>query len=249
MPTTHRVVLILALGLLVRVPARGDITLPGVSPPAPLADRVTARVSRGGVVNIELQGHSEGSGPVRFWIVRQPLHGKLSDLRTLGDNRAGITYKHDDDKREAEDGFSYVVEGDGRISLPAEVRIRIDEPAPRLLAPEELDFGETVAGTTVTRPLSLANEGGGKLEGSLTISSPWHLASSVYNLAAGKNETIAVTFQPTEEKDFAGQITLTGSNGHIQTVSLHGTATAPLRIAPNPLNLLGQRRATVFLTN
>ncbi|HEY5035923.1 MAG TPA: hypothetical protein VII74_02185 [Chthoniobacterales bacterium] len=248
MPTTHRVLLILAVGLLVRVPARGDITLPGASPP-PQADGEAARVPRGGEASIELQGHSGGSGQIRFLIVRQPLHGQLSDLQSLGDNRARITYKHDADEREAEDGFSYVVEGDGRISLPAEVRIQVEEPPARLFAPKELDFGETIAGTSVARSLSLANEGGGKLEGSLTISSPWHLASSAYNLPSGKNETIAVTFQPTEEKDFVGQVTLTGSNGDIQTVSLHGTATAPLRIAPNPLNLLGQRRATVFLTN
>lgn len=248
MLTTSRVLLILTVGLLIRLPARGDITLPGVSPP-PQADGESARVTRGGETNIELQGHSGGSAPVRFLIVRQPLHGRLSDLQSLGNNRARIMYRHDGDEHNTDDGFSYVVEGDGRVSLPAEVRIEIDEPPARLLAPEELDFGETIAGASVTRSLSLANEGGGKLQGSLTISSPWHLSLSTYDLAAGKNETIVVTFQPAAEKDFVGQITLSGANGDIRTISLHGNATAPVRIAPNPLNLLGQRRATVFLTN
>jgi hypothetical protein len=59
------------------------------------ADAQSVRVWRGGLTTISLRGPH--SGTVTFWIVQRPEHGKLSDLRLLGDNRATITCQNAQD--------------------------------------------------------------------------------------------------------------------------------------------------------
>lgn len=212
---------------------RADLNLPLPAPP--LADAATARVLRGHEVTIELRGHYGGSGSVRFAVVRQPAHGRLSSLRMLGDNRASISYTHDGGHADDSDAFAYVVQAGGHPSSPAEVRVLVNGAPARLQAPEEIDFGEIVAGASATRELPIKNAGGGVLEGDITVSSPWAIAPAAYRVTAGETETITITFRPNEAKNLVGTVTLTGESGESTTVSLRGTATAPLQAAPSPL--------------
>ncbi len=249
MPSLRHLAIVSLLSL-ARVTAQADIHLPGAPPPQ--AEGRSARVLRGGATTIELRGHHGGSGAVLFWIVRSPAHGQLSKPRDLGDNRASVTYLHDGSGSSKTDGFSYLVQGGGRVSVAAEVRLTIDEPPARLRLSDALDFGEVMAGQNATRPLVLANEGGGLLEGRLSVSSPWVLPTREYHLAAGQASSLPIAFWPNEARDFVGQITVTGAHGEQRTVGLRGSATAPITLAPNPV-LLGPletaQRATVFLTN
>ncbi|HEY1770137.1 MAG TPA: hypothetical protein VGG02_07765 [Chthoniobacterales bacterium] len=227
---------------------RADISSPLASPP-PQADAISARVERGGETTIELRGHYGQSGAASFWIVSPPEHGKLSALRSTGDNVASVTYQHDGNRDFPTDGFSYIIQAGGRVSAAAEVKIAIDEPPPRLRVPASLDFGEIKAGEITQRSLTIANEGGGNLQGRLTTSNPWTIVQTDYGVGSGEEESIVVTFQPNEPRDFVGQLTLTPATGPPTIVALSGRATAPLRIAPNPLSMGAERRATVFLTN
>lgn len=227
---------------------KADIMIPG-APPPPQADNLAIHVLRGASTTVELRGHYSGTGAMTFWIVSTPDHGKLSELRPLGDNRASITYAQDGDVSFLADRFTYLVQAGGRVSAQAEVRITIDEPPAQLRVPDHLDFGEIPAGGSGTRSLMIQNTGGGQLQGRLTSSDPWTVDASTYQVAAGQTQTVNVTFQPNEPKKYVGQVTLTDPAGVETAVQLSGSATAPLRIAPNPLSLGNARRATVFLTN
>ncbi len=239
------------------MPLRADITLPTTAPSLPpQADAQAVRVSRGQRVTIPLRGHHSGSGGLTFWIVDAPTHGSLSDLRLLGDNRATIVYQNDGAEPAADDRFSYLVKASGdRVSSPAEVRIAVDEPPPHLEVPGRIEFDPLVGGESQTRDLTITNDGGGVLEGRLTVSAPWRLASSEYRVASGKTATIAVVFRPDEGRKFIGQITLRGNDGALSSVVLEGSATSPIRLEPVELRIASPakkdepRAASVALTN
>ena len=233
---------------------RADITIPREAPPQ--ADAYAARVWRGGQTVIPLRAHYGGGGTVTFWIVQRPEHGKLSDLRLLGDNRATINYENDGAEAVASDGFRYVAKVDGaRTSSPAEVRITVEEAPARMVVPGRLEFGEIMAGENGTRPLPITNEGGGVLEGRLSASAPWWLAVTEYRVKSGETEVIEVGFWPDEAREFVGLISLTGADGIRTSVQLAGRASAPVRVEPEHLQIEAPksennpRSGSVSLTN
>ncbi len=247
MPLSIQISSMMAL-LLAGASLLADINLP--VPALPQGDARTERVLRGGQVAIELRAHYGGSDLIQFAIVRPPRRGRLSGLRTSGSNRANITYTHDGGRADDGDGSAYVIQTGGRVSSPAEVRIFVDEVPARLQAPEQIDFGETVAGESITRELPIHNAGGGVLEGSLRVSSPWTSAPEEYRVPAGETETATIAFRPNEAKKFVGQIMLTSGADGSATVSLTGTATAAVDVAPNPLVFSAPPRPEVIsLTN
>ncbi len=216
------------------VSARADISAgsPGLLPPQ--VEPVASRVLRGGQVTITLRGHYGGTSPLRFAIVRPPAHGNLSGFRELGDNRASVSYTPDGTGKKEVDGFSYLAQAGSRASAPAEVSIAIEEPPARLDIPAQLDFGEVATGKSSSRQLTIRNAGGGILSGRLTISSPWKIAATDYQVAAGATQNVTVVFQPNESRDFVGQITLTGDAGETATVSLGGTVFGAVRLSDSP---------------
>lgn len=236
---------------------RADISLPTAAPsPPPQADDHALRLWRGDRATIPLRGHHSGSGTVTFWIVDPPAHGTLSELRLLGDNRATIVYQNHGAEPAANDRFTYLVRTSGnRVSSVAEVKIVVDEPPPHLQAPGRIEFDQIVAGESQNRELQITNDGGGVLEGRLTVSVPWQLATSDYRVASGRTAKIGVTFRPEEGRDFVGQITLTGSDGALSTASLQGSATSPITLEPAELRIApprekdAPRTASVSLTN
>ena len=224
-------------------------------PAPPQADPVTVHTLGGGEVTISLRGHYGAGGAVRFWVVRQPAHGKLSALKLFDNNSATINYRHDGSAAPSTDGFNYIVQAGGRVSSAAEVHITIDEPPARLRTTDRIDFGNVMAGGSATRPLTLSNDGGGILEGRITVSSPWQISAAGLSNSRRTMVTITVGFWPNEAKDFVGQITLDGAQGGETIVSLGGTGTPPIALTPNPV-LLGNleqgsaaRRAVIFLAN
>ncbi len=95
------------------------------------------------------------------------------------------------------DRFTYLVRTSGnRVSSPAEVKIIVDEPPPRLEVPGRIEFDPIMAGESQTRELEIANTGGGVLDGRLTVSAPWRLSTSNYRVASGETARIAVAFRP-----------------------------------------------------
>jgi hypothetical protein len=233
---------------------QADITLPRQAPPQ--AEAQTVRVWRGEQTTIPLRAHYGGTGTVAFAIVQRPEHGELTELRLLGDNRATVTYQNDGAEGVMSDGFRYVVKAGGeRVSSPAEVRISVEERPPRMVLPGKVEFDEIVAGTSASRPLAITNEGGGVLEGRLSVSAPWHLSATEYRVKSGQTETVEVSFRPEEGREFVGQMTLAGSDASQTSVLLTGRATAPVRVEPDHLQIDSPktksdfRSGTVSLTN
>ena len=150
-------------------------------------------------------------------------------------------------KRRAEsidsDRFRYVVKtNDGRISSPAEVRILVEDVPAKIVVPAKIEFDEIEAGESESRLLRIANEGGGILEGRLSVSAPWRLAAAAYRVASGRTENISVRFEPDEGRQFVGQITLTGPNGTETIVQLTGAAISPVQAEPDHLEIVGSKR-------
>jgi len=215
---------------------QADITLPGQAPPQ--ADALTVRVWRGEQTTIPLRAHYGGTGTVSFAIVQRPEHGDLSELRLLGDNRATITYQNDGSEGVTGDGFRYVVKAGGeRVSSPAEVRIAVEERPPRMALSGKMEFDEILAGTSASQPLAITNQGGGVLEGRLSVSAPWHLSAAEYRVKSGQAEVVEVSFRPDEGREFVRQVTLTGADASQTSVLLTGRATAPVRVEPDHLQI------------
>ncbi len=215
--------------------ARADITLP--APPPPQADAQQVRVPRGGTVTIVLRAHYGGSGTVSFSIEGKPRRGTLSGLRLLGDNRAEVKYQHDNAEAALSDAFSYVARSSQGVSSPAEVSILVEEPPPKMRVPDRPDFGEVMAGESTSRSLTLANDGGGVLEGRVTASAPWIARATTYRVAAGKSESIQIDFRPDEGRRFVGQVALLPSEGAPIVVPVSGVAESPVALEPAEVDL------------
>ena len=112
-----------------------------------------------------------------------------------------------------------------------------------------------MAGESESRPLAITNEGGGVLEGRLSVSAPWGLAVTDYRVKSGETDVVEVGFRPDEGREFVGQITLTGADGAQTSVQLTGTAIAPVRVDPDHLQIDAPkaendpRAGSVSLTN
>ena len=222
--------------LLLATALQADISIPTQAPPQ--ADAQTARVWRGGQTTIPLRGHYGGGGTVTFWIAQRPEHGKLSGLHLVGDNRAAIAYENDGAELVTSDHFRYAVKtSDGRTSSLADVSITVEEAPARMVVPGRMEFDDIMAGESESRPLAITNEGGGVLEGRLSVSAPWQLSLTDYRVKSGRTEVISVSFQPNEGREFVGQIMLTGADGTQASVQLRGSAGAPVRVEPDHLEI------------
>ena len=231
-----------------------DIILPTQAPPQ--ADPQEGRVWRGKQTTILLRGHSGGGGSLTFRIVHRPEHGNLSPVRLIGDNRAEIVYQNDGAGSVESDRFRYVVKSnDGRISSPAEVRILVEDVPARMVVPARIEFDEIEAGKSESRILAITNDGGGTLEGRLSVSAPWRLSDTAYRVGSARTENISVLFEPDEGRQFVGQITLTAANGIETIVQLTGAAISPVQVEPDHLEISGSnnddavRSGSVALTN
>ena len=78
---------------------------------------------------------------------------------------------------------------------PAEVRIAVEEVPPEWSFRSKIEFAEIMAGESESRSLGITNEGGGILEGRLTVSAPWRLWSADYRVKSGRTETISMRFR------------------------------------------------------
>jgi len=103
--------------------------------------------------------------------------------------------------------------------------------SPQIDVDNMLAFGEDIE-SPKSLPLEIANIGGGVVDGTITgISAPFSLATNAYYAVPGTNDTISVTFSPTEERAFTNVITLTG-NGGTAEVTLTGSG------IPEPIGFL-----------
>ncbi|MDD5198849.1 MAG: choice-of-anchor D domain-containing protein [Terrimicrobiaceae bacterium] len=233
-----------AAGLLVAWNLRADIDLPSVPPAQP--EPATAKVFVGESVEIPLKGVSRSGLPLQFIIRRQPAAGKLSAITPTSRNTATVTYTHDASAGPGADRFRYAVRAPyGGVSTPAEVLLNVVERPPVFVAPARLEFPDVPVGESERKTFEIRNDGGSRLEGRLTVPAPWKIAAGDggYSLGPGGSATLAVTFTPTDSRQFAG----TGEFSHAPGVEigLGGRGYAPIEVVPREVRVEGDGRGEV----
>lgn len=224
--------------------ARGDIDLPTAPPPQP--QPVTAKVYVGESVDIPLSGFSRSGGGLKFIIRRQPSAGQLSEIRMTGPNTGVVTYTHAPGAAPGADGFRYAASAPGRgISTPADVVINVSERPAIFSAPARIDFPDTSVGETSTQSIEIRNDGGGLLEGTLTVPPPWRIVDGDgrYSLGAGGVKMITIAFTPDGARTFAA----TGEFSHAPgaELGLGGGGFNPIEVAPREIRLESDGRSEV----
>ena len=129
--------------------------------------------------------------------------------------------------------YDYIADANGQFTVAATpvidsfrfficgfANIETGTQNPQIDVDNMIAFGETALKTL---PLEIANSGGGTVEGTISgILPPFSTATNDYYAVPGTNDSISVTFSPTDENDYTNVITLTGSGGTVE-VTLIGS--------------------------
>jgi hypothetical protein len=172
------------------------------------AQDAVAKVARGGDVEITLQAIPSYGHEIVFRILRQPLHGVLSNLHTTSDHSASVTYHHDGSKTPLEDEFSFRAQARGQsVSEPSDCRITIvPPPASLVFEPPLLDFGRVMLSAKKQMTVKVINQGGEVAEGRLILPKGFSVPMGErYRLSEGMSNTTTIQFDPMEERQYVGQ--------------------------------------------
>ena len=209
----------------------------GVAPPPVISQTIAVR--RGEKIEVPLGIYGTRGELLEFLIRTPPAHGKLSAIKSMTMNTATVTYTPSLRATAAEDRFAYAVRGSEGVSAPGVITLRFVEPvvaAPRLRAPNEIDFPPVFPGQRSTAEMELANEGGGMIEGEIAAPDPWSIEGlKFFRLGAGQRTTIKLVFTPTQPGVRTGEAVLTGTERKI--IPLRASAEERLAATPPLLKL------------
>ena len=219
--------------------SRRDPRAPGVPPPVVSQ---TIAVQRGEKLTIPLGIHGTRGELLEFLIRTPPAHGRLSPVRSTGMNSAIVTYTPSAKDSAAEDRFAYAVRGSEGVSAAGVITIRFAEPiviAPKLKAPNDLEFPPVFPGQRSTVEMEITNEGGGTLEGEVAVPEPWSIEGlKIFKVAAGKSATFKLVFSPVQPGVKTGEAVITGAERKI--IPLRATGEQRLEASPALLKLTAQ---------
>ena len=107
----------------------------------------------------------------------------------------------------------------------ATCKVTVNKPQMTIEAsPTSLSFGEVNVGESSAKTFTISNAGKAEVKVS-GISVPTAFgtdASTPFTIAVGKSQTVTVTFNPTDGKDYSGTITITSDADSQPTVSVSG---------------------------
>jgi hypothetical protein len=214
-----------------------DAFLNDVPPPPPEPNPLVVEVPRGGPVWITLSAYSLTSPIIRYRIRRQPQAGKLGAPQLVTADTGQVKYTPPQGYGPGDDSFSYQVQSEGGVSAAAEVQIKITDTDPKLIAPDELDFGQVVSGGSARRVLVVQNIGGSLAEGAVRLPDPWSVEGDrAYRIAAGAKKSFTLIFKPAEQRDYTGDVEYTSDLD--RATDLIGKEVAPVAVASTPVELL-----------
>jgi hypothetical protein len=224
--------------------ARADIELPSAPPPQPAP--VQAKTYIGESVDITLSGVSRSGSGLQFIIRRQPELGTLSKVRMTSRNTGVVTYTHNPQAGIGVDHFRYTAGAPGMgVSAPADVSISVSERPSIFVAPARVDFRDTVMGRAKLETIELRNDGGGRIEGKLTVPLPWTVVDGdgSYTLGPGETQLLTISFVPSAARQF----TATGSFSHAPgaELGLAGMGFNPIEVVPREIRLEADGRNEV----
>jgi len=116
--------------------------------------------------------------------------------------------------------------------------IVVTNPPPQLtLNPTNIDFGPLPVGQSATQIVSIVNNGGLTLSGTVSATLPFAIQSgSPYTLDPGQTGTVSVTFSPASGGAFSNAAVFL-SNGGNRISSLIGTGLTPAQLQVSPATL------------
>lgn len=203
-------------------------------PPQPVQQ--TARVPRGGSVEIPLRIYGTRNQKLEFRIRQAPRAGTLSEIRQIDQEVASVTYTPPADLSITREKFTYAVKSTEGISAGADVFITIVDSPPRLVAPVALDFSRVLLGETAAKQIEIANRGGGIAEGTVEVDPPWRIEGPRdYRLGAGDLRIFRVIFAPVAPGTFRGDVRFTSQPD--RATALSGEAVAAITFSPAKLTL------------
>lgn len=232
---------VLALALLSSAEAQGrrDARSPGVPPPV-VSQSLT--MQRGESIAIPLGIHGTRGELLEFLIRTPTASGRLSPVKSTGMNSATVTYTPSAKGMAAEDRFTYAVRGSEGVSAAGVVTIRFVAPiviAPKLRAPNDLEFPTVFPGQRSTAEMEIANEGGGFIEGELAVPEPWSIEGlKIFKIAAGKTAAFRLVFTPAQSGVKTGEAVITGTERKV--IPLRASAEERLEAGPALLKLTAQ---------
>ena len=212
----------------------------GVAPP-PVTSQTIA-MKRGGQVAIPLGIHGTRGEMLEFLIRTPPAHGRLSAVKSTGMNSATVTYTAPTRGAAEGDRFAYAARSSEGVSAPGVIAIRFVEPvvaAAKLRVPLAMEFPPVFPRQRSTAEMEIANEGGGMLEGEVTVPEPWSIEGlKIFRLGAGQHATFKLVFSPTQPGVRTSEAIISGTERKI--ISLRASAEERLMATPPLLKLTAQ---------
>ncbi len=231
----------LAASLLSSVWAQGRRDSRGSAVPPPVVSQTIA-AQRGEKIAVPLGIHGTRGELLEFIIRTPPEHGKLSALKNGALNTATVIYTPSARSHAPEDHFSYAVRSSEGVSAPGVIVLRFSDPIvpqPKLTAANELEFPPVFPGQRSTAELEITNEGGGFLEGEVSVEEPWSIEGlKVFKIAANRTALIKLVFSPTQPGVRTGEAIIGGTQRKV--IGLRASAEPRLGVAPALVKLTAQ---------
>lgn len=222
----------------------------GAAPPPVVSRNVS--VNRGESVNIPLEIHGDRGESLEFVIRTRPRYGRLSAIAPRGLSGASVKYTAPSKAGIMEERFTFAVRSSVGVSAAGLVTITIVDPPdlpPKFVFPAELEFPSIFMGQRSAVDLELVNEGGGFVEGQVTVKPPWSVEGpKEYRIAGRQRIAIKLVFTPETAGPQTGEAIVGGVPR--RAVALRGAAMERLEVTPGRLALaaaIGSQTRTAAL--
>ena len=220
------IAIFLLLGLSAgRAAGAGKESIP-VPPPMAKPSTVTAYLGRSTEIPLALGGRIVE--PLSILIRKQPGMGTLGGLLRTGRSSAVIVYTPDPKAGPGSDTFSFAAKSaDSPVSAAAVIHLQLIDEPPRVIFPQELEFGTVFLGDSLEKEIVVRNAGGGTATRELAANPPWRFSGSdKYRLSGGSEAVLKLTFTPTEERDYRDGIQIAPGPGDV--LAVRGSGAAPV---------------------
>jgi len=194
-----------------------------------LARPVQGQVLRGGEVDLPIDVVLPDSGDVALQISRSPLFGSLQPIRKASTSVLVYRYVNDSKFKSGEDSFEFRIKAPGQAWSTHTASIRIKDP-PGVLSviPGKVNFGKVAIGSTARRSITLCNNFGASVSGTLLLPAPWSLVGDgSYTLAEKETHSFEIEFRPTEAKTEISQLKAAPELPNFPTVPVIGEGIIP----------------------
>lgn len=220
--------------------------------PTVLIKPVEVQVTRGEGVEIPVKVVPAYGEQVKVEISMPPAYGSLEPIGRIGASTVVYRYEHKREFKEEEDSFRFRVKSPGHAWNSYQGKIRINEPRGILgIHPKMLDFGKVPVGGMVKKKLTLTNQFGSKVSGTLMVPSPWSIkGEGDFSLLEGESRSFEIKFAPTEVSEEIGAVKVAPQNTNFPVIDLSGEGIPPFLIdATNGVISQEHPTATFQLTN